>query len=107
MTSLIVDGTEVLENIVPKALSLAEEEASSNQTFVLLADIPESLRYLAECLVDIRQFVGDIPEFYSVQEEQDNGDIDMVDGAEEHLIPVSFVGVIFLFLIHFIYVHIA
>lgn len=60
-----MDGVGVLES-----MSKAEYE-EPKKSFTFLADIPESLSFLVSCIVDVRQFISDIPEFYSIQEDEE------------------------------------
>ena len=60
-----MDGVSVLESLNQNGTSHYKEPTAS---FTFLADIPESLNYLVSCIVDVRQFIGDIPGFYPTQE---------------------------------------
>lgn len=73
VNSLIMDGAAVLESQGPAA-----NRKISSSSFTFLVDIPESLSYLVNCIVDVRKFIGDIPEFYTIQK-----DADVIDGHGE------------------------
>lgn len=70
LSNLIKDGSEVWNNIGKHSLETTTGCKQQNEAFTFLIDIPESLTYLVECIVDVRQFVGDIPSFYVRQDER-------------------------------------
>ena len=76
-----MDGVSVLESLSENEVLHHKEPTAS---FTFLADIPESLNYLVNCIVDVRQFISDIPETYSTEEETD-----AVDGVEAKSVHVA------------------
>ena len=72
LSNLIKDGSEVWNNIGKHSLETKSGFKQQNESFTFLIDIPESLTFLVECIVDVRQFVGDIPSFYVRQDERTN-----------------------------------
>ena len=70
LSNLIKDGCEVWKNIGKHSLETKSGCKQQNESFTFLIDIPESLTFLVECIVDVRQFVGDIPKFYVRQDER-------------------------------------
>ena len=69
-----MDGAGVLESLGHKQ---SHDNKDREVSFTFLADIPESLNYLVKCIVDVRQFISDIPDLYTIK---DNDDV--VDGVE-------------------------
>ena len=80
-----MDGVGVLESMKKP------ENREPKESFTFLADIPESLSYLVNCIVDVRQFISDIPEFYSIQEDEKT--VNRVEATTESVIKsVSSMG---------------
>lgn len=67
-----MDGANVLENLGHEEETIDYEDRETS--FRFLIDIPESLDYLVNCIVDVRQYISDIPEFCTVQDETDTVD---------------------------------
>jgi len=80
LNSLIMDGVSVLESLNERGVSHHKEPTAS---FTFLADIPESLNYLVNCIVDVRQFISDVPDIYSTEEETDA--VDRVEAKSAHV----------------------
>ena len=75
-----MDGVSVLESLNERGVSHHKEPTAS---FTFLADIPESLNYLVNCIVDVRQFISDVPDIYSTEEETDA--VDRVEAKSAHV----------------------
>ncbi len=70
LNNMIRDGVEVLETIDCQAAPSQMSSEEGRKSFTFVVDIPDSIAYLVECLMEIRRFIPDLPAFHTRKDDQ-------------------------------------